>query len=148
MPPVIVLDVEVMVPDAPAPPVEVAPLPESAEDSEPDPEPEPDEPEPEPGPEPEADPPAGQSSATGSTTLRKAAGMHTRALGQGHLQDLRSIVARAGLGGAVTDTVLVVLGVAQTGHVVSFASKLGSLGVHVGDAHLLTDISVSSSAQV
>lgn len=64
-------------------------------------------------------------------------GILTRALGQSHLDDLRGIVTWAGLGGAVADTILVVLGVAQAGHVVGLAAQLGSLGVHVGDAHLL-----------
>lgn len=36
------------------------------------------------------------------------------------------------------NTILVVIGLAQAGHVVGLAAKLGSLGVHVGDAHLLT----------
>lgn len=74
--------------------------------------------------------------------------MHTRALRQGRLHDLGNIVARAGLGGAVTDTVLVVLVVAQAGHVVGLASQLGRLGVHVGDAHLLSDMSVRSLPRV
>lgn len=45
----------------------------------------------------------------------------------------------ASLGGAVTDTVLVVLVLAQAGHVTRVAVKLGGLGVHVLDAHLLCD---------
>lgn len=63
--------------------------------------------------------------------------VHTRALGQRHLQGLLRIVTGASLLGAVVDTVLVVGVLAQTGHVVGLAAKLGSLGVHVGDAHLL-----------
>lgn len=73
--------------------------------------------------------------------------VRTRALGQGHLHDLRGIIIWAGLGGAVTDSKPVVLLVAQAGHVVGLAAKLGSLGVHVGDAHLLAGISVRPSAQ-
>lgn len=70
--------------------------------------------------------------------MQGATGVRTRARLQGHLQDLLGIVARAGLLGAVANTVLVVHGVAQAGHVVGLAAKLGSLGVHAGDAHMLS----------
>lgn len=130
MPPVMVLDMEDMVPvePAPAPAVVVAPWPESVEVSESDPDPDPD---------PDAEPSVGQTLA-GVLLVAMGDGVRTRAVRQGHLQDMLGVVIRAGLLGAVVNTVLVVHGVAQAGHVVGLASKLGSLGIHVGDAHLLS----------
>lgn len=100
-----------------------------------------------PEPEPEPFPSASQSSASVPMTLRRVAGTHTGALGQGHRDDLRGIVTRAGLGGAVANTVLVVHVVAQAGHVIGSAAKRSGLGIHVGDTHLLSGVSVSSCTQ-
>lgn len=63
----------------------------------------------------------------------------TRAGCQGYLNNGGRVVIRAGLGGAVTDTVLIVLVLAQAGHVTGLAVQLGGLGVHIADAHLLSD---------
>ena len=62
----------------------------------------------------------------------------TRALGQSHLQDLLGVVVGTGLGSAVTDTVGVVLALAQAVHVTGLAAQFGGLGVHVGDTHRLS----------
>lgn len=67
--------------------------------------------------------------------------IHTRALGDGHSEDLLGIIAGASLLGAVTDTELVVIGLAQAGHVAGLAAKVRGLVVHVGNTHSLEWVS-------
>lgn len=87
--------------------------------------------------EPELVEPASQLSTKSSISwiLKE---IRTRALGHSHTQHLLGIVIRAGLGGAVTDTVRVVLATAQAAHVTGGAAELRGLGVHVGDTHGLS----------
>lgn len=69
--------------------------------------------------------------------------LHTRATRQSHGEDSRGIVIGTSLLGAVTNTVGIVLGLAQAVHVTGGASKLGSLRVHTRDTHLLVPSIVS-----
>lgn len=48
--------------------------------------------------------------------------IHTRALSDGHSENLLGVIARAGLLGAVTDTELVVVGLAQASQVTGLAA--------------------------
>jgi hypothetical protein len=66
--------------------------------------------------------------------------LHTRALGDGHSENLLGIIAGASLLGAVADTELVVVGLAKAGHIARLAAELGGLVVHVGDTHGLLRI--------
>lgn len=68
--------------------------------------------------------------------------MHTRALGNSLGEDLLSIIAGAGLLGAITDTELVVVGLAQTSQVTGLAVEIGGLVLHVGQAHGLEMVSL------
>lgn len=70
--------------------------------------------------------------------------VHTRAALQSHGEDSRGIVVGASLLGAVADTVGVVLRLAEAVHVTRGTSKLGGLGVHVGNTHLLSETSTVS----
>lgn len=68
---------------------------------------------------------------------------HTRALGEGHLQHLLSIIAGAGLLGAITNTKGVVLALTQALHIARLAVQLGGLVVHVVDTHGLVQYHIS-----
>ena len=61
----------------------------------------------------------------------------TGAGGEGNLDNGVRVIVRAGLSGAVAHTVRVVRRVAQAAKVARLAAQLGSLVLHVVDAHVL-----------